>query len=152
MLQAGATAPSVGLRDREGNELSLDALTADGPVLLAFIKISCPVCQMTMTYLERIRENGKIRIIGVSQDDPRSTAEFRKEFSPTVEMLYDKRPYPASNAFGITHVPTMFQIEPGGSISYAWTGFSKQDLTRLGERAGRAVFRDGERVPEFRPG
>jgi peroxiredoxin len=152
MLQAGATAPSVCLRDRDGHEHSLDALTADGPALLAFFKISCPVCQMTMPYLERLRENGKIRIIGVSQDDVRSTAEFLEEFSPGVETLYDPRPYAVSNAFRITHVPTLFQVEPGGSISYAWSGFSKQDLTRLGERAGQAVFREGERVPEFRPG
>lgn len=152
MLQAGRTAPEVRLRDRSGNEISLDTLTSEGPVLIAFFKISCPVCQQTMPFLERVRGNGKVRVIGVSQDDARSTAEFLDEFSPGVETLYDARPYPASNAFQITHVPTIFQVEPGGAISHAWTGFSKSDLAAFGERAGQRVFREGERVPEFRPG
>lgn len=152
MLQAGGNVPEVRLRDHSGNEISLGTLTSEGPVVLAFFKISCPVCQQTMPFLDRARDNGKIRVIGVSQDDVRSTAEFLNEFSPGVETLYDARPYPASNAFQITHVPTMFQVEPGGVISHAWTGFSKADLTAFGERAGHPVFREGERVPEFRPG
>lgn len=152
MLQAGANAPSVRLHDGEGNEFSLGTLTASGPALLAFFKISCPVCQLTMPFLERIRENGKIRVIGVSQDDAESTAEFLEAFSPGVETLFDARPYPASVAFAISHVPSVFQVEQDGTISHAWTGFSKRDLAQLGERIGQPVFRDGERVPEFRPG
>ncbi len=154
MLAAGAKAPAFRLRDVQGKQHSLDELLANGPVLLAFFKVSCPVCQYTFPFLERVQNNPNIRIIGISQDDPESTKEYLEDFSPAISTLLDeyKERYPASNAFGIVQVPSMFQIEPGGSISHAWAGWSRDEMAQLGERAGMMVFRPGEQVPEMRPG
>ena len=60
--------------------------------------------------------------------------------------------YPASNAFGLYSVPTLFLIEQDGTVSMSAAGFSKSDLETLGHRLGVAPFRQGERVPELRPG
>lgn len=154
MLAAGATAPSVGLRDLDGRPVRLEQLTAEGPVLLAFYKGSCPVCQLTLPFLERARENGKLRIVCVSQDSAADTKEFAEAFRLQMPMMTDARSdgYPASNAFGISAVPTMFQVEPDGVVSHAWTGWSKADMISLGERTGVEVVRAGEQVPVFRPG
>lgn len=154
MLAAGATTPSVSLRDLAGNTIPLQQLTAEGPVLLAFYKGSCPVCQFTLPYLDRAKDNGKLRIVCVSQDSAEDTKEFTEAFHLQLFMLTDERGqgYPASNAFGITHVPTMFQLEPDGAISHAWTGWSKADMQSLGDRTGVAVIAPGEQVPPFRPG
>jgi len=154
MLAAGAQTPSVSLRDLTGNSVALQQLTAEGPVLLAFYKGSCPVCQFTLPYLDRARDNGRLKIVCVSQDGPADTKEFAEEFGLRLPMLTDDRSqgYVASNAFGITHVPTMFQLEQGGTVSHAWTGWSKADMQSLGERTGIAVIAPGEQVPAFRPG
>ena len=65
-----------------------------------------------------------------------------------------------SNAFGITHVPSMYLIEPGGRVSWSSVGFFKRELLELAALAGRPIFADGEkgagsevrlRVEELRP-
>jgi peroxiredoxin len=154
MLAAGAKAPSFRLCDTHGMERSLDELLAGGPVLLAFFKGSCPVCQYTFPFFERLKGNSKIRIFAISQDDPESTKEYLEDFSPGIPSLIDehKQRYPVSNAFGISQVPSMFQIEPDGVISRAWAGWSRADMADFGERAGMPLFRPGEQVPEVRPG
>ncbi|MCS7023209.1 MAG: TlpA family protein disulfide reductase [Bryobacteraceae bacterium] len=151
-LAVGEKAPNVAFRNSSAHELFLGDLVAHQAVLLVFFKVSCPVCQRTLPFLERVRENGQVRVVGVSQDDVESTQEFLREFSPGIETVYDPSPYPASQAFRITHVPTIFLIEPGGAISHAWSGFSKRDLTVFGERVGQRVFRESDHVPEFQPG
>lgn len=60
--------------------------------------------------------------------------------------------YPASNGFGTRIVPSAFLVEPEGEISWTMESFDKQALEALGERAGASPFRDGERIPPFRPG
>lgn len=153
MLQAGTEAPEHKLVGLDGGEQSLRALAADGPVLLAFFKVSCPVCQLALPFLERLK-GGAVRVVPVSQDDAKATRDFHKAFGVTLETLLDEkvRRYPASNAFGIRQVPSLFQIEPNGTVSHAWEGFSKADMEALGKRAGREIFREGEKVPLFRPG
>jgi hypothetical protein len=60
--------------------------------------------------------------------------------------------YPASNAFGITHVPSLFLVEPDGTISLASEGFMKTDLEAIGARAGLPVFGAKESVPAWKAG
>ena len=42
------------------------------------------------------------------------------------------RAYPASNAYRITHVPSLFLVETDGKISQAIEGFSKADHRETG--------------------
>jgi hypothetical protein len=60
--------------------------------------------------------------------------------------------YPASNRFGITHVPSLFLVEPDGVISLASDGFVKKDLETIGKRAGVKPFGPDENVPEWKAG
>ena len=50
-LSAGKTAPTFQLATTTGERLSLPEALADGPVLLAFFKVSCPTCQFTFPFL-----------------------------------------------------------------------------------------------------
>ena len=63
---------------------------------------------------------------------------FNQRFGVTFPTLLDqsKEGYPASNAFGISSVPSLFLVEQDGTIAKAFSGFSKRDLEGLGERAG----------------
>src|SRR5689334_12140851 len=107
-VEAGAVAPSFQLKNLSGTAESLEDILAKGPALLAFYKISCPVCQLTFPYLERLSASSSVQVIGISQDDKSSTQEFNQRFGVTFPTLLDqsKEGYPASNAFGITSVPS----------------------------------------------
>jgi peroxiredoxin len=161
-IVAGNIAPGFSLKGLDGKDYSLGALLERGPVVAAFFKISCPVCQFTFPFLERIfkRYGGDgVTFLGVSQDDARSTKEFAAEYGVTFPMAPDEKGYPVSNAYGLTNVPTIFLIEADGTIRVSSTGFDKKDLEtiarELAERkkiAPSALFRPDENVPANKPG
>lgn len=156
-LDAGQRAPDFRLQDLEGAERTLNELLPSGPVLLAFFKVSCPTCQFTLPFLERIYrglEEGGARVFAVSQDDAKATREFHQEFGISMPTLLDsaRQGYPASNAYGLSYVPTMFLVERDATISWALSGFHKKELEALGARLGVNPFHAGERVPEMKSG
>ena len=153
MLATGAMAPDFSLTSLSGERQSLSGLLASGPVLLAFYKASCPVCQLTLPYLERLSQ-GSLRVITISQDGEPDTQRFRSAFKLTLPALLDRAEdrYPASNSFGISLVPSLFLVEPGGIVSMAGSGFHKKELETLGQRAGVAVFHKDDNVPEWKAG
>src|SRR5262249_9818154 len=118
-----------------------------------FFKVSCPVCQMTFPYLERLHRAG-YRVIGISQDDPEYTEEFNREFGVTFPTLLDTEEtgFPVSNDYGISIVPTLFLVEPDGAISRVVEGWVKTDIEWLGSRAGMSVILPTDRVPVMKPG
>ena len=153
-IEAGSRAPSFRLKSLGGGTVSLDEILAKGPALLAFFKVSCPVCQLTFPYLERLAASTLIQIVGISQDDDSATRGFNERYGVTFPTLLDqsKESYPASNAFGIATVPTMFLVEQSGEIGKLVSGFSKRDLETLGQRASVPIFRPEDNVPEWKAG
>jgi len=121
--------------------------------LLAFFKVTCPVCQLTFPFLERLHQ-GTLKIYGISQNDVKDTREFNREFGVTFPTLLDPEDddFEASNAFGISSVPTMFLVESDGAISRVMEGWSKREIEWLGGKAGVRPFRQGDNVPEWKPG
>src|SRR5438445_8825792 len=130
MRAAGEQAPLFDLDDMEGKRRSLSEFLSRGATLLVFFKVSCPVCQFTLPFLERIAGTSGLQVVGISQDDREATREFLDEFGITFPTLLDtaKSGYPVSNSYEITHVPSLFLIEPDGRISKSVSGFSKRDL------------------------
>jgi peroxiredoxin len=102
----------------------------------------------------RGRSNRDIGIYAISQDDEESTREFETEFGITLPTLLDREEedYPASNAYGLTNVPSLFLVEPDGKISMSLMGFEKKGMEELGKRLGASPFVPGEYVPEFKSG
>jgi peroxiredoxin len=154
LLEAGARAPEFQLARLDGGESRLQDLIANGPVLLVFFKITCPICQMTLPYLERLHTAGALPIYAVSQNDADDTSEFNRHFEITIPTLLDgeENGFAASNAFGLSSVPTMFLIERDGTISQAIEGWVKRDIERLAGIAGVALFRPGDNVPQWKAG
>ena len=154
MLEAGTKAPAFQLKGLNGTSVALQEMLAKGPALLAFFKIGCPVCQLTFPYLERMAGNQTVQIIGISQDDADATRFFNQRFGVTFPTLLDesKAGYLASNAYGISSVPSLFVVETDGTVSQAFCGFSKRDLETIGGRVGVKPFHSDEKVPEYKPG
>ena len=53
-LSPGTAAPQFELPAIDGTKFSLKDALARGPVLAAFFKISCPVCQYAFPFFDRI--------------------------------------------------------------------------------------------------
>ena len=130
--------------------------------MASFFKVSCPVCQFTFPFLERLykRYGGKdLTFLGISQDNARVTKEFADEYGVTFPIALDAEGYPASNAYGLTNVPTSFLIDTDGSVKIASMGFNKKDLEAVATELSQhgkiplsALFRPDESVPPNRPG
>ncbi len=161
-LSAGTAAPDFTLPESDGKPFSLQAALAKGPVVAAFFKVSCPVCQFTFPFLERLyRACGDERVTfrGISQDNSRDTREFCKEFGVSFPALVDGQGYPVSNSYALTIVPTIFLIAGDGKILVNSTGFCRADLEKIAAALARhlgrpalPLFRPDESVPDSKPG
>jgi len=163
-IVAGNTAPNFSLKSLDGKEFSLSAALQKGPVLLAFFKIGCPVCQFTFPFLERLyqrNKSSKVSFAGISQNGPEKTAHFIKEYGITFPILLDpeEKGYIVSNAYGLTMVPTLLLVETDGSILVSSMGFVKADIESIaaqlaerGKLAKAPLFLPADTVPANRPG
>jgi peroxiredoxin len=162
-LTVGTNAPDFELRAMDGRRFALREELVQGPVVLAFFKVSCPTCQYAFPFLERLERaygHKGVRIVGVSQNNPRDTAAFLKEFGVTFPVLLDDtEKYPVSNAYGLTNVPTIFWIAQDGEIEISSVGWVKSDFTEINRKMAEAekippavVFKPGEEVRDFRAG
>jgi peroxiredoxin len=161
-LIAGKAAPQVLLSDMRGKQFSLRDALQHGPVVLAFFKVTCPVCQYAMPFLERIHRahSGKAQVIGVSQHPRKETQLFLREYGITMPVLLDDpEHYPASNAFHLTNVPTVFLVAPGGKIEVSSVGWDRKEVERINRRVAEesslpvpALFHRGETIVDSKPG
>ena len=161
-IAVGNAAPGFTLKSLDGKEYSLAKLLEKGPVVAAFFKISCPVCQFTFPYLQRLAERysgDSATVIAISQDDVRGTTEFIREYGVKFMTLLDDAGYPVSNAYGLSMVPTIFLIEPDGKVKISCMGFDKGDLEQIAAElsqrrkiAAAPLFRSDEVIPAQRPG
>jgi peroxiredoxin len=162
-IVAGNIAPGFSLKAFDNKEYSLATLLERGPVVAAFFKISCPVCQFTFPFLERLYKSyggDGVTFLGISQDDAKSTDKFAKEYEITFPIaLDDENGYVVSNAYGLTNVPTVFLIDTDGAVKVSSMGFDKKDLENISaELAERKkislapLFRPDEVIPANKPG
>jgi peroxiredoxin len=154
LVAPGAAAPPFALTGLDGATRTLQEILSAGPALLIFYKISCPVCQLTLPYLQRLSANPSIQVFGISQDDSSATRGFTQRLGVTFPMLLDQASegYPASNAYGLISVPSLFLVESDGTVARSFNGFSKRDLEEIGARAGVAPFGPDDHVPEWKAG
>ena len=162
-LAAGTKAPEVELKTMDGKKFSLQAELARGPVVLVFFKVSCPTCQYALPMFERLHKaygQRKVTLVGLSQNDSKETTAFMKEFGITFPVLLDDtRSYPASNAYGLTNVPSIFWVAQDGEIELSSVGWVKADFESIHRKIAETekvsppmIYTPGEEVRDFRAG
>ncbi len=154
MLAAGAMAPDFRLPALDGGTYSPRDLLANGAVVVGFFKPRWPVWEFKMALRVRMGARDALRFAAVSQDDEETTRRFHQRFGVSFLTLIDGPAprYPASDAYGIAMVPSLFILETDGTVSKSFAGFSKKEIERLGARAGIPPFLPAERVPEWKAG
>ena len=162
-LATGVTAPDFELKALDGKRFSLKNELTHGPVVLAFFKVSCPTCQYTLPFLQRLHKaygDKGVRLVGISQNDVTETAAFAKEFGVTFTLLLDPvESYPASNAYGLTNVPSIFWVAEDGEIEVSSVGWVKADFEQINRKmaehrkiSAAVMFKAGEDVRDFKAG
>jgi peroxiredoxin len=156
-LEPGAVFPRIELETESGARF----VPPRAETLYGFFKTTCPTCELTWPYIERLRLVGgnALPVFTVSQDGRAETAAFNERLGVRVETLYDPEPWSASAALGLTNVPTLFLVGPGGRIRETVVGFQRPKLEALANRAAKLagrrsarLFRIGESVPLIVPG
>ena len=162
-LKAGVRAPLFTLPAVDGASFSLQEALARGPVVLAFFKKSCPVCQYAFPYFQRLFQtygNRAATLVGISQNPKKDTEAFASQFGVQFPILLDDtNTYPVSNAYGLTNVPTLFWIDSDGTITISSVGWSRKDFELVGEKMAAAgkippasLLQAQEKVADFRFG
>ena len=162
LVATGQTAPDFTLSRLEGKSYSLKDATAKGLALVVFYKDTCPTCQFTLPFIERIHKayNDKgLKVLGIEQDDPSRTAAFSAQYGLTFPVMAETGSYEVSNSYGISIVPTLFLVDKGGKLLYSGEGFVKTELAELSKLIAQKlgitdfeVFQPGEYVPAMKAG
>lgn len=161
VLTPGKMAPNFSLPTINGKQFELKEALSRGAVVLAFFKVSCPICQYAFPYYDRMYQSLKgraVTVIGISEDKDNDTSEFIKSFGLTMPIALEAEPYPISTAYGLTNVPTLFEIDPEGKIVTSTVGWDRAELESVfrhysdGTVSAPAVLFRGENVADFKAG
>ncbi len=157
-LDPGTPFPRLELRDEEGQV----AEVPPGETLYGFFKTTCPTCELAWPYLDRIRrigEGGSLSIWAVSQDEPGTTRSFYEGLGVRIPTLYDAEPWTASEALGLSIVPTFLIVGSDGVLRDSAVGFQRDKMEEFADLAARlagrppaALFSPDENVPAWKPG
>ncbi len=152
MLNAGDKAPSFTLQAVDGGQAVTDPWT-EGPVVLSFFKVSCPVCKMVAPMLTKLAEGG-VRVIGVGQDPPDVIARFNEAEGQRATAVTEPPPYEVSESFGLEAVPSIFLIGTDGEIQHAIAGWNRDTWNEMAAAAGMSepLSTPDDGLRPFRPG
>jgi peroxiredoxin len=163
-LSVGAQAPDFTLSGIDGKQYSLSAALKQGPLLIVFIQTACPVCDLTMPYLNRLTEayaDQGWQLWVISQDDQQASQRYAQRFEASFPLVVDDPAdgWAVSCAYDPPATPTLFLVGPDGRVQFSGQGFSKADLNAIAERiAGHlgvqpaVVAERDDGNPDFRPG
>ena len=159
-LIKGKKAPPLELAGIDGKRYNLQlAASSTNGVVLAFFKVSCPVCQYALPFIERLYQRYPgLNIWGVSQDDIPSTSAFVAQYGLSFPILLD-HDLKSTVDYDLTNVPTVFLIDKNLSITQTTVGFVRDELEQLNSELARQVgrtashlFFEADNVPDLRPG
>jgi peroxiredoxin len=137
--------------DAEGQPHDLTRAAENGPLLLGIYKSSCASSKQMFPFLERLsqRHGGDgLTVLGISQDSANITRSFARRYGLTFPLVLEGDDYPVSRAFDIMATPTVFLIEPNGTLDAL--GDAVADA--LGKPHQALVTSDDADVPMFVPG
>ncbi len=159
LVQTGHPFPDFTLPDLEGVSRATAEARNSGLLLVAFFKVSCPTCQLTFPYLQKLSEAcPSLTVWGVSQNDATETRAFERDFGTSFPMLLDKG-LEVTDRFDLQTVPAMYLTDESGLVLDYMGAWSKDFINgiarRVAEREGSAPaapVSDADRVPAFTPG
>ncbi|RLJ70279.1 peroxiredoxin [Hydrogenivirga caldilitoris] len=157
-LKVGDRAPDFRVKSCPEGVFHLGSVK--GYRLLCFYKVSCPTCQLTLPFVERMFKSygDVISFVGVCQDGCPDAQRFARDYSLSFPQVSDEPAYEASIAYDVRVVPTLYLIDPSGNILFVEESFVKSSLENLNEEFARIANREVNplfedvSVPPFKAG
>lgn len=119
--------------------------------LLVFFETDCPTCQLALPYLNSLR-NDSIQVIGLSQDDERSTREFVRQLKISYPVELDSG-LKITRAYDPQTVPTFYLLDENGAVQQTLVGFDKKRLNELAAALDHApIAPPDDGAPAWKPG
>ncbi|HLJ90845.1 MAG TPA: TlpA disulfide reductase family protein [Candidatus Angelobacter sp.] len=118
--------------------------------LLVFFETDCPTCQVTLPYLNALKDS--VKVVGISQDDETTTRQFVEQLRIVFPVEID-RGLAVSRAFDPQSVPTMFLLDKSGRVERTAVGFDKAALNDLATTLGvPPIASEHDGAPAWKPG
>jgi peroxiredoxin len=151
VLAPGDQAPPIALPDAHTGEVVADPWSS-GRTVLAFFKVTCPVCHMVAPKVAALSDAG-VDVVAVGEDPPAKLVAYARDKGQRVRTLSEAPPYPVSSAYGLQSVPTLFLVNDSGTVEDVVAGWDREGWNRLAAAAGAPpVSEDGDGLPVYRPG
>ena len=162
-VENGAEAPRFTLSDAaQGDRHSLSEALERGPVLIGIYKSSCAASKACFPFLEKIYQaypKDRLTVWGIAQDSANISRSFARRTGVTFPILVDENDYATSREYDIMATPTVFLIDPSGTVVWQAMGFQKPLMDDLSARAAELlglepvmITNDTDDVPSWVPG
>ena len=126
-------APNINLNDIYGEKFNLSD-NLGNIILIDFMYVNCPPCQLQMGELIKVYEEfeDKIVIISISVfgagDNNEDLITFKEYYKANWIFALDTLNEDATRKYNVLNVPKIFIINKLGDIEYTHTGYTNSDL------------------------
>ena len=135
VLQAGTVAPDFSLPDVRGHGHSPSNLRSVGLLWLTFFKVSCPICQSSLHFIDRLARKltAIARVWTTFQKPPGHSKHFTKEFEIRLPQLFDPEEtgFPVSEAYGIDMASATFLIDENKRIMHVSVAWDRAEFATM---------------------
>ena len=156
-------APDFNLPLLDGGYRGLHDLLDPGGGVLLFFKQDCPTSELVLTHIAPLAKalaREERFFLAIAEEDEATARAYREVHGIRFPIAWQTAPYPASQAYRITTVPTLFVVDGQGAIAERVEGFVKSEYEALGEAIEQAlalgspppVLDRVEELPLLRPG
>src|SRR5438445_4171320 len=119
--------------------------------VVVIFETDCPTCQLALPYLNSLVQDS-IQVIGLSQDDERSTHEFVSQLKISYPVELDSG-LKISRAYNLQNVPTFYLLDESGQVQQRLVGFDKKALNELASALGQPpIAPPDDGAPAWKPG
>ena len=157
-LPAFAGYEGIVLIDMEGNQVKVDSLLAEGPVVLNFWATWCRPCRTEMPHIEKIAADlasKKVHFAAISLD-ARNRMKQLEQFIVKNEIklpVYTDSQGTVAKRFKVAAIPTTVVLDSEAEITYRTKGFRPGDEVLL-KKTIEALLpaEDGQEAESAKPG
>jgi peroxiredoxin len=133
------------------NASAIPGLQPGKKAVVVFFETDCPTCQLALPYLNALK-NDSIQVIGLSQDNERSTQEFVSQLKISYPVELDSG-LKISRAYAPQTVPTFYLLDESGQVKKTLAGFDKEGLNELATMLGYPpIAPSDDGAPAWKPG
>ena len=115
----------------DGDPLSLEQLTAEGPAVVVFAHADCPTSTLALRRLASVHAPEGVTLACVAEETPPRAAQLARRTGIRFPVLAEPAPFDVSRAYGVETVPTAVRIEPGAGVTGSVVGWDAERYAAL---------------------